>query len=158
MGRREYSEQYHHRAGAGAGAAIVVVVVAVAAAVVCECEAKPRAFFVFGDSLVDSGNNNNILSLARANYQPYGIDFTGAAPPGRFTNGLTVVDMLADMLGLRPPLIPAYAMAQPADFARGLNFASGAAGIRPETGNNLVSLVSTVQYGRVNVNSDMLIM
>ncbi|EEE62882.1 hypothetical protein OsJ_17685 [Oryza sativa Japonica Group] len=93
--------------------------------------------YIFGDSLVDSGNNNNILSLARANYQPYGIDFSGAAPPGRFTNGLTVVDMLADMLGLRPPLIPAYAMAQPGDFARGLNFASGAAGIRPETGNNL---------------------
>uniref|UniRef100_A0A0D9XYE7 GDSL esterase/lipase n=1 Tax=Leersia perrieri TaxID=77586 RepID=A0A0D9XYE7_9ORYZ len=93
--------------------------------------------YIFGDSLVDSGNNNNIMSLARANYRPYGVDFAGGAPPGRFTNGLTVVDFLADMLGFRPPLIPAYAMAQPGDFARGLNFASGAAGIRAETGNNL---------------------
>jgi phospholipase/lecithinase/hemolysin len=135
----------------------VLLVVTMAAAAQPQQQLVP-CMYIFGDSLVDSGNNNNILSLARANYQPYGIDFTGAAPPGRFTNGLTVVDMLADMLGLRPPLIPAYAMAQPADFARGLNFASGAAGIRPETGNNLVSLVSTVQYGRVNVNSDMLIM
>uniref|UniRef100_J3KUS6 GDSL esterase/lipase n=1 Tax=Oryza brachyantha TaxID=4533 RepID=J3KUS6_ORYBR len=97
--------------------------------------------YIFGDSLVDNGNNNNLLSLARANYRPYGVDFSGG-PPGRFTNGLTVVDMLADMLGFRPPLIPAYAAAQPAaaqpsDLARGLNFASGAAGIRSETGNNL---------------------
>uniref|UniRef100_A0ACD5VUZ2 Uncharacterized protein n=1 Tax=Avena sativa TaxID=4498 RepID=A0ACD5VUZ2_AVESA len=94
--------------------------------------------YIFGDSLVDNGNNNNILSLARANYRPYGVDFPdGAAPPGRFTNGRTMVDLLADHLGFRPPLIPAYAMAQPADYARGLNFASGAAGVRPETGNNL---------------------
>mgnify|MGYP003703040221 CR=1 FL=1 len=138
-------------------ALVVLLVVTMAAAAQPQQQLVP-CMYIFGDSLVDNGNNNDILSLARANYQPYGIDFTGAAPPGRFTNGLTVVDMLADMLGLRPPLIPAYAMAQPADFARGLNFASGAAGIRPETGNNLVSLVSTVQYGRVNVNSDMLIM
>jgi phospholipase/lecithinase/hemolysin len=94
--------------------------------------------YIFGDSLVDNGNNNNILSLARANYPPYGVDFPdGAAPPGRFTNGRTMVDLLADHLGFRPPLIPANAMAQPADHARGLNFASGAAGIRHETGNNL---------------------
>uniref|UniRef100_A0A0E0FB67 Uncharacterized protein n=1 Tax=Oryza meridionalis TaxID=40149 RepID=A0A0E0FB67_9ORYZ len=118
-------------------ALLVLLVVAMAAAAAQQQQQLVPCMYIFGDSLVDSGNNNNILSLARANYQPYGIDFTGAAPPGRFTNGLTVVDMLADMLGLRPPLIPAYAMAQPGDFARGLNFASGAAGIRPETGNNL---------------------
>ncbi|KAM3197350.1 hypothetical protein ACQJBY_072795 [Aegilops geniculata] len=94
--------------------------------------------YIFGDSLVDNGNNNNILSLARANYRPYGVDFPdGAAPPGRFTNGRTMVDLLADHLGFQPPFIPAYAMAQPSDYARGLNFASGAAGVRPETGNNL---------------------
>ncbi|VAH79287.1 unnamed protein product [Triticum turgidum subsp. durum] len=65
-------------------------------------------YFVFGDSLVDNGNNNDIASLARANYPPYGIDFPGGAT-GRFTyinaygifqdiirspgaNGLTVLD------------------------------------------------------------------
>ncbi|KAL6626529.1 hypothetical protein ACP70R_030255 [Stipagrostis hirtigluma subsp. patula] len=92
--------------------------------------------YVFGDSLVDSGNNNNILSLARANYRPYGIDFH-EGPPGRFTNGRTMVDFLGEMLGLRPPLLPPYAAASRADLARGVNFASGASGIRPETGNNL---------------------
>lgn len=50
-------------------------------------------FFIFGDSLVDNGNNNAILTLARANYRPYGIDFPQGAT-GRFTNGRTYVDAL----------------------------------------------------------------
>lgn len=49
--------------------------------------------FIFGDSLVDNGNNNRINSLARANYLPYGIDFPNGAT-GRFSNGLTVVDVI----------------------------------------------------------------
>lgn len=48
------------------------------------------ALFIFGDSLIDSGNNNYIPSIARANYFPYGIDI--GIPTGRFCNGLTVVD------------------------------------------------------------------
>jgi phospholipase/lecithinase/hemolysin len=51
------------------------------------------ALFVFGDSLVDNGNNNNLASLAKANYFPYGIDFV-AGPTGRFCNGYTIVDEL----------------------------------------------------------------
>lgn len=50
-------------------------------------------FFIFGDSLVDNGNNNHILTLARANYLPYGIDFP-LGVSGRFTNGRTVVDII----------------------------------------------------------------
>lgn len=53
------------------------------------------ALFVFGDSLVDVGNNNFLSSLAKANYYPYGIDFP-AGPSGRFTNGETFVDMLGN--------------------------------------------------------------
>uniref|UniRef100_A0A0E0ML94 Uncharacterized protein n=1 Tax=Oryza punctata TaxID=4537 RepID=A0A0E0ML94_ORYPU len=127
----------HTKARSTLAALVLLVVTMASPAAAQQRQQLVPCMYIFGDSLVDNGNNNNILSLARANYQPYGIDFSGGAPPGRFTNGLTVVDMLADMLGFRPPLIPAYAMAQPSDFARGLNFASGAAGIRPETGNNL---------------------
>jgi len=47
--------------------------------------------------LVDNGNNNGILTLARANYRPYGIDFPGGAT-GRFTNGRTYVDALGIIL------------------------------------------------------------
>lgn len=50
-------------------------------------------FFIFGDSLVDNGNNNGLLTLARANYRPYGIDFPQGTS-GRFTNGRTFVDAL----------------------------------------------------------------
>lgn len=40
------------------------------------CTPKVPAMFMFGDSLVDNGNNNYYLSsLAKANYYPYGIDF-----------------------------------------------------------------------------------
>lgn len=45
---------------------------------------------------------------------------------------------VARLLGFRH-FIPPYATAQPSDVLRGLNYASGAAGIREETGNNLVS-------------------
>ena len=54
-------------------------------------------YFIFGDSLVDNGNNNQLQSLARANYLPYGIDFPGG-PSGRFSNGKTTVDVVGELL------------------------------------------------------------
>ncbi|XP_031283719.1 GDSL esterase/lipase At1g33811 [Pistacia vera] len=92
-------------------------------------------FFIFGDSLVDNGNNNRILTLARANYRPYGIDFPQGAT-GRFTNGRTYVDALAQLLGF-PFYIPPYSRTRGPALLRGVNYASGAAGILDETGNNL---------------------
>lgn len=50
-------------------------------------------FYIFGDSLVDNGNNNGLITLSRANYMPYGIDFPQGTT-GRFSNGLTTVDVL----------------------------------------------------------------
>ncbi|KVH44673.1 Lipase, GDSL [Cynara cardunculus var. scolymus] len=49
--------------------------------------------FAFGDSIVDAGNNNYLPSLSKADYSPYGIDFTpsGGKPTGRYTNGFTIV-------------------------------------------------------------------
>lgn len=58
-------------------------------------ENKVPALFVFGDSLIDNGNNNNLASLAKANYFPYGIDFADG-PTGRFCNGYTIVDELGE--------------------------------------------------------------
>ena len=58
---------------------------------ICTCQ-NPPANFVFGDSLVDVGNNNYIASLSKANFFPHGIDF--GRPTGRFTNGRTIVDIL----------------------------------------------------------------
>ena len=50
------------------------------------------AVFVFGDSTVDTGNNNNRIS--RANYRPYGNDFKGKVATGRFSNGKVPSDMI----------------------------------------------------------------
>ncbi|KAL0310589.1 UNVERIFIED_CONTAM: GDSL esterase/lipase [Sesamum angustifolium] len=92
-------------------------------------------FFIFGDSLVDNGNNNNIQSLAKANYLPYGIDFP-RGPTGRFSNGKTTVDVIAQLLGF-DDYIPPYARARGQEVLKGVNYASAAAGIRPETGQQL---------------------
>ncbi|CAB4293126.1 unnamed protein product [Prunus armeniaca] len=58
---------------------------------ICLAQDVP-ANFVFGDSLVDVGNNNYIVSLSKANYVPNGIDF--GKPTGRYTNGRTIVDII----------------------------------------------------------------
>lgn len=54
------------------------------------------ASFIFGDSLVDAGNNNYLPTLSRANMKPNGIDFkaSGGNPTGRFTNGRTIGDIV----------------------------------------------------------------
>lgn len=48
-------------------------------------------YFIFGDFLVDNGNNNQFNLLVRVNYFFYGIDFNGGFI-GRFCNGLIMVD------------------------------------------------------------------
>ncbi|KAG9158848.1 hypothetical protein Leryth_017877 [Lithospermum erythrorhizon] len=103
-------------------------------------------YFIFGDSLVDNGNNNNINSLAKANYLPYGVDFSGG-PTGRFSNGKTTVDVISELLGF-DGYIPPYANARGEDILRGVNYASAAAGIRDETGQQLGGRTSFT--GQVN--------
>ncbi|KAA8519590.1 hypothetical protein F0562_013965 [Nyssa sinensis] len=89
-------------------------------------EAAPQVpcYFIFGDSLVDNGNNNGLNSLAKANYMPYGIDFS-AGPTGRFSNGKTTVDVI----GVKTS-------------SKAVNYASAAAGIRDETGQQLGARIS----------------
>lgn len=51
--------------------------------------------FVFGDSLVDVGNNNHLkLSLAKADFPHNGVDFPGRKATGRFSNGENAADFL----------------------------------------------------------------
>ncbi|GFQ01089.1 GDSL esterase/lipase 7 [Phtheirospermum japonicum] len=98
----------------------------------------PPALYVFGDSIFDSGNNNLLPTLAKADFSPYGIDFE-RGPTGRFTNGRTVVDFIAEFLGLPypPPYLSVRRVLSPGAQLRGLNFASGSCGILPETGTIL---------------------
>lgn len=62
---------------------------------------KFPAIFVFGDSTVDTGNNNYFRTSARGNHLPYGKDFPGHIQTGRFSNGKLVPDFLASMLGIK---------------------------------------------------------
>ncbi|KAK9167814.1 hypothetical protein Scep_003005 [Stephania cephalantha] len=95
------------------------------------------AMFVFGDSLVDNGNNNNLITFAKSNYMPYGIDFY-QGPTGRFCNGRTIIDFLGEILGI--PYLPAYESVGTIENAlQGVNYASAAGGILIQTGQFLVS-------------------
>ncbi|KAG5542974.1 hypothetical protein RHGRI_015911 [Rhododendron griersonianum] len=51
------------------------------------------AVIVFGDSIVDQGNNNDIKTPVKCNFPPYGKDFKGGKPTGRFSNGKTPADI-----------------------------------------------------------------
>jgi hypothetical protein len=57
--------------------------------------------FVFGDSMVDVGNNNFIEKCdvsCKAYYPHYGIDYLDHAPTGRFSNGYNLADHLGILL------------------------------------------------------------
>ncbi|PSR99565.1 GDSL esterase/lipase [Actinidia chinensis var. chinensis] len=92
------------------------------------------AVIMFGDSVVDTGNNNNLKSIAKVNYPPYGKDFEGGVPTGRFSNGKVPSDILVEELGIKD-LLPAYLdpNLQTEDLETGVNFASGGAGFDPLT-------------------------
>ncbi|KAG8484986.1 hypothetical protein CXB51_021588 [Gossypium anomalum] len=113
--------------------------------------AKPQVpcYFIFGDSLSDNGNNNNLNTLAKVNYSPYGIDFP-KGPTGRscrdfvpnfhgeshvwFIERGASVD--AEYLGFTRSM-PPFAESKGQNILNGVNYASGAAGIRDETGKDL---------------------
>ncbi|KAJ0080718.1 hypothetical protein Patl1_10322 [Pistacia atlantica] len=83
-------------------------------------------YFIFGDSLVDSGNNNNLATHAKADYTPFGIDFPHG-PTGRFTN----------------------------EILSGVNYASGSAGIRDETGKqqgDRINLKKQLKHHKITVS------
>lgn len=56
------------------------------------------ALFIFGDSVVDAGNNNELLTIIKANFPPYGRDFLNQRATGRFTNGQLVTDIIGNIL------------------------------------------------------------
>ncbi|XP_006356122.2 GDSL esterase/lipase At1g29670-like [Solanum tuberosum] len=104
-------------------------------------------YFIFGDSIVDNGNNNNLITTAKANYFPYGIDFPNGPQNGRFTNGRNKADFIAELIGFNSS-IPPHATASGNEILRGVNYGSGVAGIRDETG---------IRWGdRISMNRQLL--
>lgn len=66
------------------------------------------ALIVFGDSIVDPGNNNKLGTLVKCNFPPYGKDFTQHIPTGRFCNGKIPSDLLGRV---KTPLTPSHKQA-----------------------------------------------
>lgn len=115
--------------------AVIIIVVLHVESVKSEIPLAP-ALYVFGDSIFDSGNNNVLPTLAKADFKPYGYNFYGGKATGRFTNGKTVADFIAEFLGL--PFSPPYLSFRGSLKLTGLNYASGSCGILPYTGNLIV--------------------
>ncbi|KAK9055669.1 hypothetical protein SSX86_026754 [Deinandra increscens subsp. villosa] len=104
-----------------------------------------RAFFVFGDSLVDSGNNNYLFTSARADSPPYGIDYPTHRPTGRFSNGLNIPDLISQKIGADPAL-PYLSPELTGDrLLVGANFASAGIGILNDTGFQFASIIRIPQ-------------
>ncbi|RZC53357.1 hypothetical protein C5167_012211 [Papaver somniferum] len=110
---------------------------------------KVTAIIVFGDSSVDAGNNNFIPTLARSNFEPYGRDFEGGKPTGRFCNGRISPDFMSEAFGLKP-VVPAYLDPTYSikDFATGVCFASAGSGYDNATSDvmSVIPLWKEVEY------------
>ncbi|URD83053.1 GDSL-like Lipase/Acylhydrolase [Musa troglodytarum] len=102
---------------------------------------KVPAVVVFGDSIVDPGNNNVLPTFARCNFPPYGKDFPGGKATGRFSNGRNPSDILASQLGVKE-YVPAYlgTHLDAQELLTGISFASGGCGYDPLTSQLLIAV------------------
>ncbi|CAK9314601.1 unnamed protein product [Citrullus colocynthis] len=87
------------------------------------------AILIFGDSTVDTGNNNFIPTIFKANYSPYGKDFPNHVATGRFSDGKLIPDMVASKLGIKE-LVPPFLDPKLSDddVKTGVSFASAGTG------------------------------
>ncbi|KAI4330314.1 hypothetical protein MLD38_028612 [Melastoma candidum] len=118
------------------------------------------ASFIFGDSLVDAGNNNYLPTLSRANIRPNGIDFaaSGGTPTGRYTNGRTIGDIVGEELGQPNYALPFLAPNTTGKaILSGVNYASGGGGILNATGRIFVNRLSMdIQVDYFNITRKQL--
>ncbi|CAN1225185.1 GDSL esterase/lipase At2g23540 [Linum grandiflorum] len=118
-------------------------------------DAPLGASFIFGDSLVDAGNNNYLSTLSKADIKPNGIDFTasGGRPTGRYTNGRTIGDIVGEELGQPNYALPFLAPNTTGKaILSGVNYASGGGGIMNATGRIFVNrLGMDVQIDYFNI-------
>ncbi|RDY01690.1 GDSL esterase/lipase [Mucuna pruriens] len=104
---------------------------------------------VFGDSSVDSGNNNALHTTMKSNFPPYGKNFFDSRPTGRFSNGRLATDFVAEALGYRkviPPFLDPNLKAE--DLPYGVSFASAATGFDDYTAevSNVLPVSKQIEY------------
>ncbi|KAK7374487.1 hypothetical protein VNO80_07917 [Phaseolus coccineus] len=120
---------------------VLLSLVLVLEVIVPRSEARPRAFFVFGDSLVDNGNNNYLQTVARANAPPYGIDYPTHRPTGRFSNGFNIPDFISQELGAESTMPYSSPDLTRENLLVGANFASAGVGILNDTGDHFMNII-----------------
>jgi len=99
----------------------------------CEADSVPAVLF-FGDSYGDPGNNDFISTTVRCNFPPYGINFPGKKPTGRFSDGKIMPDYLVSGLGIKE-FLPAYLQPNLThhDLLTGVSFSSSGTGLDNNT-------------------------
>ncbi|XP_015895532.3 GDSL esterase/lipase 6 [Ziziphus jujuba] len=97
--------------------------------------ARLPGMFIFGDSILDAGNNHfNKNCSAQADFPPYGSAFFHQ-PTGRFTNGRTVPDFISQFIGIefQKPYLEAQIEVLNGSWtdypSNGINFASAGSGV-----------------------------
>ncbi|KAI4300390.1 hypothetical protein L6164_033775 [Bauhinia variegata] len=127
----------------------VSVLAALAFSVVHARDPFVPALIIFGDSVVDVGNNNNLLTIVKADFPPYGRDFVTHKPTGRFCNGKLAIDFTAEYIEFTS-YPPAYLSQEAKGKAllTGANFASAASGYYDATAAlyGAISLTQQVKY------------
>ncbi|XP_065871986.1 GDSL esterase/lipase At5g22810-like [Euphorbia lathyris] len=117
--------------------------------IVANAQPLVPAMFIFGDSVVDAGNNNHLPTIVRANFLPYGRDFINHTSTGRFCNGKLASDFTAENIGFTS-YPPAYLSkeAQGTNLLIGANFASAASGFYDPTAKiyDAISLSKQLEY------------
>ncbi|VAI93849.1 unnamed protein product [Triticum turgidum subsp. durum] len=109
-----------------------------------------NAVYVFGDSLVDVGNNDYLPAPAPRANRPYGMDLPGK-PTGRFTNGYNLADVISQRVGFEMSPKPYLSMLPHDKILLGLckigaNYASGGSGILDTTGKGTLTMRTQVEY------------
>ncbi|EPS66618.1 hypothetical protein M569_08158 [Genlisea aurea] len=107
----------------------------VAAIILCSLSLEVTGFvesiYQFGDSLNDVGNAILLPTIGPtlpAARPPYGESLPGKKPTGRWSDGLLIVDRIAELLNV--PLLPPYLSNPNGPFPNGVNFAvAGAAAL-----------------------------
>ncbi|KAG8045684.1 hypothetical protein GUJ93_ZPchr0008g13551 [Zizania palustris] len=138
---------------------VVVLVLLLPAAMMISSTSLPcrryNSIFSFGNSFADTGNDIVVFaehSLPNpAARPPYGMTFFGH-PTGRNSNGLLILDFVAEKLGL--PFVPPF-LAHNGSFRQGANFAvAGATALNasffrdiPGVGSFVLNTSSSVQLG-----------
>ncbi|VAH98086.1 unnamed protein product [Triticum turgidum subsp. durum] len=114
-------------------------------------DARPLvpAVMLLGDSLLDIGNNDYILTIAKANFPPYGRDFEDHIATGRFSNGKVLSDFIGESLGFTSsPVAYLSPEASGENLVSGANFASAQSGYYDQTAHmyNVIPLSQQLEH------------